>query len=196
MHRHLSYANVVASLALFGALGGSSYAALKLPSSSVGADQIRRSAVSSAKVRRNAITSIKVKDGSLAAADFKAGELLAGPQGPKGEPGSAGPKGDAGAKGDKGDKGDAGAPGLSAIERVEATRVSDSSASKTAYAACPDGKQVISAGGVTGDYTGVVALEAIEPLGTNHVAVRAIETSATAWNWSVTAYALCAAVAP
>ena len=45
MLSRLSYANVVATLALFVALGGSSYAALKLPRNSVGAKQIRSGAV-------------------------------------------------------------------------------------------------------------------------------------------------------
>jgi len=45
----LTYANVIASLALFVALGGSSYAAIKLPAGSVGAKQLRTGAVTSAK---------------------------------------------------------------------------------------------------------------------------------------------------
>lgn len=47
MRPHLSYANVIATLALFVALGGSSYAALKLPRNSVGSAQIRSGAVQS-----------------------------------------------------------------------------------------------------------------------------------------------------
>lgn len=41
----LSYANVVATLALFIALGGASYAAVELPAHSVGAQQLRAGAV-------------------------------------------------------------------------------------------------------------------------------------------------------
>src|SRR3954452_8048501 len=58
----LSYANVTATIALFVALGGSSYAALKLPRNSVGAAQIRTGAVHSSDVA----------DGSLTAADLSA----------------------------------------------------------------------------------------------------------------------------
>jgi hypothetical protein len=47
MRARLSYANVVATIALFVALGGSSYAALKLPRNSVGPAQIRSGAVQS-----------------------------------------------------------------------------------------------------------------------------------------------------
>jgi hypothetical protein len=41
----LSYANVIATLALFAALGGASYAAIVLPANSVGPRQLRRGAV-------------------------------------------------------------------------------------------------------------------------------------------------------
>jgi hypothetical protein len=96
----LSYANVIASLALFVALGGSSYAAIKLPAGSVGAKQLRTGAV----------TSAKVKNGSLARRDFRPGEL-AGPQA-----GPAGPAGPPGPTGAAGKDGQPGAPGRSALE--------------------------------------------------------------------------------
>ena len=64
MRRHLTYPNVVASLALFVALGGSSYAALKLP--------------------KNSVTTREVKNGSLLGKDFKPGQLRAGPAGATG----------------------------------------------------------------------------------------------------------------
>ena len=60
----LSYANVVATLALFVALGGSSYAALNLPKASVGGKQLKK----------NSVTSPKVKRGSLLVSDFKASQ--------------------------------------------------------------------------------------------------------------------------
>jgi hypothetical protein len=89
MRRRLTYANVVASLALFAALGGSSYAAIALPTGSVGTKQIRA----------NAVNTSKVKDHTLLAKDFQVGQLPAGPQGPKGNAGATGAKGDAGAPG-------------------------------------------------------------------------------------------------
>jgi hypothetical protein len=94
----LSYANVVASLALFAALGGSSYAAIKLPAGSVGAKQLRTGAVSSAKV----------KDGSLGRRDLGPGVLAA-------QPGPAGPAGPAGQRGEQGEPGLPGSPGRSAL---------------------------------------------------------------------------------
>ena len=75
--------NAVAYLALFVALGGTSYAAVKLPAASVGARELKA----------NAVTARTVKDGSLLARDFKTGQLPAGPQGPQGP---QGPKGDPG----------------------------------------------------------------------------------------------------
>jgi hypothetical protein len=85
----------VGFLALFVALGGTSYAAIKLPAASVGSRQLAP----------NAVTSSKVKDGSLLAKDFRKGQLLSGaagpvgPSGAKGDPGAAGRDGAAGARG-------------------------------------------------------------------------------------------------
>lgn len=50
LHGRLTYANVVATLALFVALGGVSYAALSLPAGSVGTAQLRRGAVTTPKL--------------------------------------------------------------------------------------------------------------------------------------------------
>lgn len=100
MARHLSYANVMATLALFIALGGGAYAAVKLP--------------------KNSVTTVQVKNGSLLARDFKKGQLKAGPagaqgpkgdQGPRGLGGPAGPFGPPGEQGLPGPKGDQGLPG-------------------------------------------------------------------------------------
>ncbi len=78
----LTYANVIATIALFAALGGTSYAALRLPKNSVGSKQIRK----------NAVTSAKVKAGSLLTSDFKASQRrgLRGPAGAAGKQGGQG----------------------------------------------------------------------------------------------------------
>lgn len=81
-----SFSNVVALLALFIALGGASYAAVKIPKNSVG----------TAQLKKNAVNSAKVKDRSLLAADFKKGQL---PSGPKGAAGANGTTGATGATG-------------------------------------------------------------------------------------------------
>ena len=97
----LTYANVMATIAVFIALGGGAYAATRLPRSSVGAPQIKP----------NAVTSPKVKDGSLLARDFKAGQL------PGGSPGAKGDTGPQGAPGTPGQsiKGDPGSAAASAV---------------------------------------------------------------------------------
>jgi hypothetical protein len=65
--RVLSYVrhHHIALLALFVALGGTSYAATRLPRNSVGTKQIKK----------NAVTTRKVKDSSLLLKDFAAGQL-------------------------------------------------------------------------------------------------------------------------
>jgi hypothetical protein len=92
----LTYADVVATLALFLVVaGGTAFAAKQmLPNNSVGTKQIRKEAVTPAKLSK----------ASKAA--------LAGTQGPKGDTGLAGPQGPQGQKGDAGQKGDQGEPGL------------------------------------------------------------------------------------
>jgi hypothetical protein len=59
----LTYANIVASLALFAALGGVSYAATTLPKSSVGSAQIQPEAVLTGKVADDAVTASKLAQG-------------------------------------------------------------------------------------------------------------------------------------
>jgi hypothetical protein len=81
----LTFSNVVAMLALFIALGGTSYAALKLPRNSVGATQIRAGAVGSSEIRDR---SIVLKDIGLAARSSLRGAT--GAQGPNGAQGLAG----------------------------------------------------------------------------------------------------------
>jgi hypothetical protein len=85
LRARLTYANVMATLAVFIALGGSSYAALELPKKSVGSKHIKKSSVGSQHIKRNAVTSAKVKPGSLLMSDFKASQR----QRLTGDPGSA-----------------------------------------------------------------------------------------------------------
>ena len=94
----LSYANLIATLALFVALGGSSYAAAHL----ITGKDVKNSSLTGKDLKNNSVTGKDVKgirsgdvaDGSLLGKDFRAGEL---PAGPKGDTGPAGPAGPAGA---------------------------------------------------------------------------------------------------
>lgn len=59
----LTYANVVATIALFAALGGVSYAATTLPKNSVGTDQIQAEAVRTGKLAEDAVTASRLSPG-------------------------------------------------------------------------------------------------------------------------------------
>jgi hypothetical protein len=78
----LSYANVVATLALFIALGGTSYAAIKLPKNSVGSTQIKTGAVHTGEIFNG---TIRLGDMSKSAQAALRGQT--GPQGPAGPAG-------------------------------------------------------------------------------------------------------------
>lgn len=86
----------VALMALFVALGGSSYAAVTLKKNSVRSNHIKNGQVKGPDLTQNSVTSTKVKDASLLARDFKSGQLPGGPVGPRGFPGA---KGDPGSPG-------------------------------------------------------------------------------------------------
>jgi hypothetical protein len=66
---------IVACVALFVALGGTSYAAIRLPANSVGTKQIKKSAVTAAKVKNATLTGAKIKDASLTGADIANGAV-------------------------------------------------------------------------------------------------------------------------
>jgi hypothetical protein len=61
----LTYANVMATIAVFIALGGASYAAIKLPRNSVGTRQLRNGAVTAAKIKNGSVTGEKIAASSL-----------------------------------------------------------------------------------------------------------------------------------
>jgi hypothetical protein len=112
----LTYANTMATFAVFLALGGGAYAAARVEKNSVGSKQLKKGAVNSAKV----------KDGSLLAGDFKAGQLPAGERGPKGDPG---PKG-----------------ATSVVTRYGNVLALATSTSSASYAACHPGETVTGGG--------------------------------------------------
>jgi len=88
--RRLTYANVMATAALFVALGGSAFAAAKI----TGKD-----------IKDGTITGADIKDGSLLRADFRSGQLPRGQQGAAGVAGAAGAPGAPGAPGAQGAQG-------------------------------------------------------------------------------------------
>jgi hypothetical protein len=90
----LSYANVMATLAVFIALGGTSYAVVQLPRNSVGSTQIRARAVGASELRNQAVSSRSVRDRSVRLGDISP-SARAALRGAKGDPGPAGVPGDA-----------------------------------------------------------------------------------------------------
>ena len=123
-----SYANVMATVAVFAVLGGTGYAAVALPNASVG----------KAQLKSNAVDSSKVINGSLLKADFKAGQL------PKGATGATGAKGATGATGATGAAGAAGAKGDSF---TLATTLPSGQTEKGQYAAWGGGTGAFMGGG-------------------------------------------------
>jgi hypothetical protein len=103
MKRHLrkpSPAFVISVVALFVALGGTTYAATGLPANSVGTKQLKNAAVTRSKISASTLTALK------------------GKRGPQGLQGVQGIQGIQGIQGLKGDKGDTGAPGNDGTARA------------------------------------------------------------------------------
>ena len=90
-----TYANAMATVAVFIALGAGAYAA-GLGKNSVKSKQIKNGSVKGTDIHADAITSPKVKNGSLLGVDFAAGQLPAGEDGEPGEDGQDGQDGDDG----------------------------------------------------------------------------------------------------
>jgi hypothetical protein len=84
IRRRLTYANVIATLALFLALNVGAYAAIKIPPNSIGPAQLKNKAVTPKKVSPAAIKLFRGTKGQK------------GPQGAKGLPGPAGAQGPGG----------------------------------------------------------------------------------------------------
>lgn len=70
-----SPAMLVALVALFIALGGAGYAALKVPKNSVGSKQLKKNSVTAKKIKKKAVTTAKVRNGAITAAKLAAGAV-------------------------------------------------------------------------------------------------------------------------
>jgi len=191
--QHLTFANVVAFIALFVALGGVSWAAVTLPAGSVGTRQLKPGAVNSGKVR----------DGSLLARDFKIGQLPRGATGDTGPKGDIGPKGDTGPKGDSGPKGDPGAPGPThfVVRQSSADDIPGGGGQVLFRVQCAAGEQAVGGGAGVGASGTASELEQSFPIGNDGVPLADGDTP-TGWESFVkntsaaaaaaTAYAVCA----
>jgi hypothetical protein len=75
LRARLSFANVTAALALFVALGGTSYAAATLPANSVGRAEIRTGGVGKSEIGSNTVGTSELRNSGVAAADIKSGAV-------------------------------------------------------------------------------------------------------------------------
>src|SRR5918998_536457 len=185
--RRPSPAMVVALVALFVALGGTSYA-------------VATGSIDSREIKNNTVRSSDVRNGTLLSRDFRAGQLPAGATGARGP---TGPRGATGAWGPAG-IGVPGPPGLSGVEQIIAPSANASESGKPAGAAAPAGKAAIGggadvAGGSTGTPPNILADVVIDEINffpqisnpPTSVRVRALEEEATAASWEVRAIAIC-----
>lgn len=78
VRNHLSYANVVATLALCVALGGGAAFAAGLARNSVGTRQLKSNAVTAAKIKRGAVTAKKLAHGAVIAGKLGANSIASG----------------------------------------------------------------------------------------------------------------------
>lgn len=76
LRSQLTYANVVATLALFLVVaGGSALAASRLANNSVGAKQIKKEAITAAKIRKGAVTGSKIAAGAITGSNINLSSL-------------------------------------------------------------------------------------------------------------------------
>ena len=76
LRRHLTYANVMATLTAFVVLaGGTAFAANQLAKNSVGKKQLKANAVTTGKIKKNAVTKAKIKAGAVDGTKVKSGGL-------------------------------------------------------------------------------------------------------------------------
>jgi hypothetical protein len=71
IRRRLTFANVTSGLALFVALGGTSYAAVTLPRNSVGSDQIRYHAIQDTDIKPNAVRPWQIQKDAVGRSEIR-----------------------------------------------------------------------------------------------------------------------------
>jgi hypothetical protein len=132
----------MATIALFVALGGSSYAALSLRRDSVGSREIAPNAVRRSELAKRSVGTGEVVNGSLLSEDFRVPPR--GVKGPKGDRGATGPVGPRGIAGPRGADGVAGA--TNAVIRLGSTHDAVPGGGATLQADCLSGERAIGGG--------------------------------------------------
>lgn len=214
LKRHLSVANVLSCIALFVALGGAAYAAVKIPPNAVKAKNIAPQAVTNAKLKREAVTSGKIKNGTVNALDLGAGQVTSEKLGTGAVTGKKIAKK---AVSERTIANEAVTIGKLGKESVDASKistslweqlvrnvayfsaesVSDSETTKSATVECPKGKEAIGGGARLEGKLAEVAVIGSYPLSNGNSrtgwVASAHETGAgQPENWSVVAFVVCA----
>ena len=168
----LGYANVMATVALFVALGGTAIAA----KNALDGQDIQKRSIPGNRLVQNSVGSNEVK--GLVAKDFKPGRLPAGPRGTTGPQGATGPS------------------GLTGLQQVVNSSAVNTATPKNVTATCPPGKRAIGGGATHSNASpGLIVIDQIQPSDEDTVpgvvTVSAYETGSVT-SWSVTAFAVCA----
>jgi hypothetical protein len=214
LKRHLTVANVLSCIALFVALSGVAYAAVKIPVNGVKARNIAPQAVTNAKIKREAVTSGKIKNGGINALDIGAGQVT----NEKIATGAVSSKKIAKkAVTNRTLAEESVTTGKIAKEAIDASKIStplwaqlvrnvayfsassasDSEANKSATTECPKGKEAIGGGVRLEGELAEVAVTGSYPLSsgnsrTGWVALAHETGPGQAGNWSVVAFVVCA----
>jgi hypothetical protein len=214
LKRHLTVANVLSCMALFIALGGTAYAAVKLKPNQVKAVNIARQAVTNAKLKTQAVTSGKIKNGGVVNADLGAGAVTSSKIAKEAVTNGALAKkavteaklGAESVGTGKIDNEAITSAKISSsvwkqlvknIQYVTETSANNSEDEKNVTASCPTGKEAIAGGARVNAPAGVkVAINGDYPaVAANNVRSGWIasgrETPEEAGNWQIVAYAIC-----
>jgi hypothetical protein len=186
LRQRISSAHIIAMIALFVALSGSSYAAVTIRASqirnnSIPGSKIKANSLPASKLKNNSITGAKLRNNSVGRADLRTdalngntgtgggnvgaqgGDGTAGPRGPQGPSGPRGLTGSSGAPGAPGANGQDGAAGANAqgMTTIAAPGTLDpETGTGTVTASCPAGTVAVG-----GNYTGDAARSALATLG-------------------------------
>ena len=173
---------VIASLALLLSLTGTAVAAglitgAQIQNNTVSSLDLTNNGVKSVDLTDNGIKSIDVMNGQLRAVDFAPGQIPPGPAGAVGPAGPAGPQG---------------APGLAGVEIVTAETANSSNSPQQVDVTCPEGKRLVGGGAKVHGANAEAALDESYPLDATKWHATAYELNATAGNWHLVGFAICA----
>jgi len=213
LRTRLTSAHLIALLALFVALGGTSYAAVKitngqLTNNSISGAKLANGSIPSTKLRNNSIPGFKLRNGAVSSAKLASGLLMSngsggstlsaqsgtggtsgasgarGPQGPTGQRGLTGSAGKDGANGKDGSAGATGASGPSDLAQVVEPGTLDVDGAGTVTAPCPNAHPVA----LGGNYNAGAAPTVVAHLTTGSYGITVTGGPTLG---SVTVYALC-----